>query len=90
MDPLTQLKRQSDWSTPENLDAIKERNNCKVNGDLNQYRILRNKVSNLIVNSKCIIYQYEIEEKKTINSLDVIKKIWYFQQGSENISYNKT
>ena len=64
MNPLTQLKCLPDWSTPENLDAIKERNNCKVNGDLNQYRMLRNNVSKLIVNFKCIIYQYEIEKKE--------------------------
>lgn len=45
-------KRQPDWVTPEILDYIKERNKCKINGNVDRYRCLRNKVSVLIRNSK--------------------------------------
>lgn len=57
-------KRQPDWITPEILDYIKERNRCKVNGHFDQYKILRNKVSTLINNSKQNMYQVQIEEGK--------------------------
>ena len=64
-------KRQPDWITPEILDHIKERNKCKINGNLDQYRILRNKVTSLIKNSKQNVYQAEIE-----NGKDDPRSIW--------------
>ena len=45
-------KYQPDWLTPEILDAMKERNKYKLNGNIEMYKVLRNKVSGLIEKSK--------------------------------------
>ena len=64
-------KCQPDKITPEILDHIKERNKCKINGNLDQYRILRNKITSLIKNSKQNVHQAEIE-----NGKDDPRSIW--------------
>ena len=45
-------KYQPDWLTRKILDIIKERDKCKVNGQIGEYRILRNKVSMMIDSAK--------------------------------------
>ena len=41
-------KYQPDWLNPEILDCIKERDKCKLSVKIDEYRILRNKVSTMI------------------------------------------
>ena len=55
-------KYQPDWLTPEILDAMKERDKCKINGNIDEYKILRNRVSSLIERAKTETYQAKIEE----------------------------
>ena len=50
---------------------MKERNKCGLNGNNDRYKLLRNKVSNLIEKAKQETYQSKIEEGK----LDP-KSIW--------------
>ena len=58
-------KYQPEWLTSEILDVIKERNRYKLNGNIDAYRTLRNKVSALIAISKKETYQSKIEEGKS-------------------------
>ena len=58
-------KHQPDWLTPEILDAMKERNKYKINGNIEMYKILRNTVSLLIEKSKKESYQTKIEDGQT-------------------------
>ena len=58
-------KYQLEWLTSEILDLIKERNRYKLNGNMDAYRILRNKVSASIAISKKETYQSKIEEGKS-------------------------
>ena len=58
-------KYQPDWLTPEILDAMKERNKYKLNGNIEMYKVLRNKVSGLIEKSKKESYQSKIEDGQT-------------------------
>ena len=58
-------KYQPEWLTSEILDLIKERNRYKLNGNMDAYRTLRNKVSALIAISKKETYQSKIEEGKS-------------------------
>ena len=44
--------RQPDWLNPEILDTIKERNKCNINGNIEEYKQLRNKVSAMIKSAK--------------------------------------
>ena len=55
-------KYQPDWLTPEILDCMKERNKYKINGNIEAYKVLRNKVSRLIENAKKETYQSKIAE----------------------------
>ena len=55
-------KYQPDWLTPEILDAMKERDKYKINGNIEAYKTLRNKVSSLIECAKRETYQSKIEE----------------------------
>ena len=62
--PQSKKKRQPDWITTEILDLMKKRNKCKINGNMDRYKFLRNKVSALINISKRKMYQVQIEESK--------------------------
>lgn len=63
--------RQPDWLSPEILDAIKDRNKCKVNGHVDDYRYLRNKVSSMIELAKKEMYK-----RKLVNGKDDPRSIW--------------
>ena len=54
----------SKWLIHEILDLIKERNKCKLNGNMDAYKALRNKVSALIDIAKKETYQSKIDEGK--------------------------
>ena len=58
-------KYQPDWLTPEIMDLMKERNKCKINGNMEAYRHLRNKVSKQIEMAKKDTYQSKIEDGKS-------------------------
>ena len=62
---------QPDWLTSEILDCMKERDKYKLNGNIETYKIIRNKVSSLIEQAKKRTYQTKIEEGK-----DDPKTIW--------------
>ena len=47
------------------MDCMKERNKCKLNGNIEEYKYLRNKVSRLIEVAKQDTYQSKIEEGKS-------------------------
>ena len=57
-------KYRPEWLTPEILDFIKDRNKCKLNGNVEAYKILRNKDSGMIDIAKKETYQFKIEECK--------------------------
>ena len=58
-------KYQPDWLNTEILDYMKERNKCRLNGNNDRYKFLRNKVLNLIEKAKQETYQTKIEEGKS-------------------------
>lgn len=58
-------KYQPDWLTPELMDTMKERNKCKIHGNMDAYKHLRNKVSKQIEKAKRASYQSKIEEGKS-------------------------
>lgn len=58
-------KYQPDWLTPEIMDCMKERNKRKLNGNFEEYKSLRNKVSRLIEAAKQETYQSKIEKGKS-------------------------
>ena len=58
-------KYQPDWLSLEILDCMKERNKCKINGNITAYKELRNKVTNLINIAKKKTYQSKIEEGRS-------------------------
>ena len=49
-------KHQPDWLTPPILDCKKELNKCKLNGKLDEFRLLRNKVSTMIEKDDPLFY----------------------------------
>ena len=55
-------KHQPEWLTSEILDLMKERDKCKINGKIDEYRILRNKISKMIDKAKKEMYQNKLEE----------------------------
>ena len=55
-------KYQPDWLAPEIMDLMKERNKCKINGNMDAYKHLRNKISLQIEMAKKNTYQSKIEE----------------------------
>ena len=57
-------KYQPDWLTPQILDCIEERDKCKLSGKIDEYRMLRNKVSTMIDKAKKETYQTKVEEGK--------------------------
>ena len=81
-------KYQPDWLTPEILDLIKERNKYKLNGNTTDYKVLRNKVSELIKNAKKETYKSKIEEGKSDprNIWKIFKEFGMNSKGSENKS----
>ena len=64
-------KYQPDWLTPQILDCIKERDKCKISGRMDEYRLLRNRVSTMIDLAKKETYQTKVEEGK-----DDPRSIW--------------
>ena len=64
-------KYQPDWLNPDILECIKERDKCKLNGKIEEYRTLRNKVSAMINLAKKETYQTKVEEGK-----DDPRSIW--------------
>ena len=52
-------------SNAEILDVMKERNRYNLNGNIEMYKVLRNKVSGLIEKSKKEAYQSKIEDGQT-------------------------
>ena len=56
--------QQRDWLKPDILDAIKERNKCKINGNHNEYISLRNMVYSMIRLAKDNVYITKIEAGK--------------------------
>ena len=64
-------KYQPDWLIPQILDCIKERDKCKLNGKMDEYRLFRNKVSTMIDTAKKEAYQLKVEEGK-----DDPRSIW--------------
>ena len=55
-------KHQPEWLTSEILDLMKERDKCKINGKIDEYRILRNKISKMIDKAKKEMYRNKLEE----------------------------
>ena len=55
-------KHQPEWLTSEILDCMKERDKFKINGKMDEYRTLRNKISSMIANAKNEMYQNKLEE----------------------------
>ena len=49
---------------PDILDTIKERNKCKINGNIEDYKQLQNKVSTMIKSAKKSMYKTKLEEGK--------------------------
>ncbi|MES9881480.1 MAG: reverse transcriptase family protein, partial [Sedimenticola sp.] len=54
-------KIQPEWLTSEIIDCIKERDKCKIKGNYDQYKLLRNKVTSMIQKSKKSTYANKIE-----------------------------
>ena len=55
-------KHQPEWLTSEILDLMRERDKCKINGKIDEYRILRNKISKMIDKAKKEMYRNKLEE----------------------------
>lgn len=64
-------KTQPDWITSEILDAMKERDNHKKHGNIEEYKALRNNIATLINLAKKSTYENKIETGK-----DYPKSIW--------------
>ena len=47
------------------MDLMKERNKCKINGNMDDYRYLRNKVSKQIEMAKKNTYESKIEDSRS-------------------------
>ena len=69
--PVERYRVNKHWLTSEILDCMKERDKYKLNGNIETYKIIRNKVSSLIVQTKKRTYQTQIEEGK-----DYLNPIW--------------
>ena len=55
---------QPDWLTPEILDSMKERDKLKKQGRFDEYKVLRNRISLLIQESKSATYKNKNEAGK--------------------------
>ena len=53
-------KHQLEWLTLEILDCMKERDKFKINGKMDEYRTLWNKISTMIANVKKEMYQKKL------------------------------
>ena len=82
-------KYQPDWLTPEILDCIKERDKCKVNGKMDEYRYLRNRVSTMIDTAKKDTYQTQLEEGKDDprSIWKLFKKFGIGKKGSSKVNH---
>ena len=81
-------KFQPEWLTPEILDLIKERRDkCKINGTTD-YKVLRNRVSELIKLAKKETYKSKIEEGKSDprNIWKLFNELGMSKKGSEGNS----
>ena len=58
-------KYQSEWLSSEILDCMKQRNKYKLNGNISEYKQMRNKVTDLTDIAKKKTYQTKIEEGKS-------------------------
>ena len=58
-------KYQPEWLSSEILDCMKQRNKYKRNGNISEYKQMRNKVTDLIDIAKKKTYQTKIEEGKS-------------------------
>ena len=70
---LHRIKReyQPDWLTPQILDCIKEQDKWIISGRMNEYRLLRNRVSTMIDLAKKETYQTKVKGGK-----DDPRSIW--------------
>ena len=57
---------QQDWLIPEILNSIKENNKCILNGNIDAYKILRNKVSAMIDIANKKTHKFKAEDGKKI------------------------
>ena len=55
-------KHQPEWLTSDILDLMKERDKCKINGKIDEYLILRNKISKTIDKAKKEMNRNKLEE----------------------------
>ena len=58
-------KYQPEWLSSEILDCMKQRNKNKLNGNISEYKQMRNKVTDLIGIAKKKTYQTKTEEGKS-------------------------
>ena len=56
--------RKTDWLNSEILDNMKDRDNLKKQGRFAEYKVLRNRITSLIQDSKPATYKNKIEEGK--------------------------
>ena len=59
---IIKRKHQPEWLTPEILDLMKERDKYKINGKMDEYRIVRNKITTMINKAKNEMYQNKLGE----------------------------
>ena len=55
---------QPDWLNSEILDNMKDRDKLKKQGRFAEYKVLRNRITSLIQDSKSATYKNKIEEEK--------------------------
>ena len=55
-------KHQSVWLTSEIVDLMKERDKYKINGKMNEYRNVKNKITTLIDKATNEMYQNKLEK----------------------------
>ena len=67
------MQYQPDWLTSEILVCMKELDKYKLDGNIETYVIIRNKLSSMVEQAKKRIYQTKTEEGK-----DDPKTIWIF------------
>ena len=81
-------KYQPDWLTSQILDCIKGRDKCKFSGKMDEYRLLRNKVSTMIDTAKKEAYQTKIEEGKddSRSIWKLFKQFGMYKKGSSKVN----
>ena len=82
-------KRQPDWITTEILDLMKERNKCKINGNIDRYKFLRNKVSALNhFKTKNLPGPNWRKQREPTYYMEIVQKIWSIVQETTYRKYN--